>query len=112
MRTPRSWDRGFESPLLQRRVGRTIGSCGKQFPCEPERLVIGLDLGKRRDFSALIVARRIFLYEHEFASITTDPLQPMGGAVIEEPHLPGQPESEIPNPRPITQNGGMGSTKA
>jgi hypothetical protein len=48
-------------------------------PREPERLVIGLDLGKRRDSSALVVARRIYLYEHEFADITADPLQPMGG---------------------------------
>ena len=27
---------------------------------QPERLCIGLDLGKRRDYSALVVARRIF----------------------------------------------------
>jgi hypothetical protein len=46
---------------------------------EPEKFVIGLDLGKANDPSALVVARRVMLYAHEMADIDGSPSQPMGG---------------------------------
>jgi hypothetical protein len=65
---------------------------------DPERLVIGLDLGQKGDFSALVVARRLVLFPDEFAAMGPGPNQPMGGGIIDLPNPISQPDSTAQPP--------------
>jgi hypothetical protein len=65
---------------------------------EAQKLVIGLDLGQKGDFSALVVARRLVLFPDEFAALDGGPLQPMGGGIVDLPVPVSQPESTVVPP--------------
>lgn len=65
---------------------------------DAEKLVIGLDLGQKGDFSALVVARRLVLFPDEFAAMEPGAKQPMGGGIIDLPNPISHPDSTAAPP--------------